>query len=295
MISRSPILLLEDDRPTGRLAEQVLSAAGIANPINWVQWGTDAIAFLDQTQQQPELLPVLCVLDLALPDVSGLSVLAHVRQEPRTRNVPVIMLTGSGQDSDIDAAYRLGISAYLIKPAGIHGLADVVSELGLSYMLLPSAGRAPAPPDQRQLGSRHPSPSPALEFTPRLASGANDRLLDPGKIASLHALANNPAVGPRRLREVLTTFRHDAADGVIAVHRAIAGRDPTEVEALAHRLAGSAGITGADILCKICAQLEHQARQGFTEELIQLSYRLDALLEQTWTAIEREFAVELGS
>ena len=82
-------------------------------------------------------MPVLCVLDLSLPDMSGLDVLRHIRVDSRAlARLTVIMLTGSGNDADIDAAYDLGIDAYLIKPAGVHGLPDVVRELRLPYELI---------------------------------------------------------------------------------------------------------------------------------------------------------------
>ena len=81
-------------------------------------------------------VPVLCVLDLSLPDMSGLGVLRHIRQTPALTGLTVIMLTGSGNDADIERAYELGIDAYLIKPAGVHGLPDVVRELRLPYELI---------------------------------------------------------------------------------------------------------------------------------------------------------------
>jgi len=82
------------------------------------------------------------VLDLSLPDVTGLDVLRHMRKHEQLSHIPVIMLTGSGHDADIEAAYELGIDAYLIKPAGVHGLPDVILELDLGYQLLPvNAGR----------------------------------------------------------------------------------------------------------------------------------------------------------
>ena len=77
-------------------------------------------------------MPVLCVLDLSLPDMSGLEVLRHIRSTPGLSRLTVIMLTGSGNDADIDAAYELGIAAYLIKPAGVHGLPDVVQGAAIS-------------------------------------------------------------------------------------------------------------------------------------------------------------------
>ena len=138
----SPILLLEDERGTGTLIVQLLAAARIANVVEWVETGTEALAYLDRAVTGEVTFPVICVLDLSLPDVTGLDVLRHMREHEQLRQIPVIMLTGSGHDADIEAAYELGIDAYLIKPAGVHGLPDVILELDLGYQLLPvNAGR----------------------------------------------------------------------------------------------------------------------------------------------------------
>jgi two-component system response regulator len=98
--------------------------------------GGAALAYLDSVVTGDLPLPVLCVLDLSLPDMSGLDVLRFIRATPALARLTVIMLTGSGNDADIDAAYDLGIDAYLIKPAGVHGLPDVVRELHLPYQLI---------------------------------------------------------------------------------------------------------------------------------------------------------------
>jgi CheY-like chemotaxis protein len=133
----NPILLLEDERATGALIVQLLAGARIANPVEWLGTGTQAIDYLDRAEAGAVPLPVLCVLDLSLPDVTGLDVLRTIRGRQHLDHLPVVMLTGSGHDADIEAAYGLGIDAYLIKPAGVHGLPDVILELDLGYQLLP--------------------------------------------------------------------------------------------------------------------------------------------------------------
>jgi DNA-binding response OmpR family regulator len=136
----TPILLLEDERATGALIVQLLAAARVANPVEWLETGSDALAYLDRAAAAQVPCPVLCVLDLSLPDLTGLDVLRQIRGSVALAHLPVIMLTGSGHDADIEAAYELGIDAYLIKPAGVHGLPDVIRELSLDYQLLPSNG-----------------------------------------------------------------------------------------------------------------------------------------------------------
>jgi CheY-like chemotaxis protein len=133
----APILLLEDERATAALVVQLLAAERITNPIESMDSGEAALDYLQQVVAGAVPMPVLCVLDLSLPGVTGLEVLRHIRTTPALAHLNVIMLTGSGNDADIETAYELGIDAYLIKPAGVHGLPDVVRELSLSYELIP--------------------------------------------------------------------------------------------------------------------------------------------------------------
>jgi DNA-binding response OmpR family regulator len=133
--SPAPVVVLEDDRTTAALIAQVLAATQMVNPVEHFSNGKDAFAYLERA---PEIgvTPVLLVLDLSLPDASGLDVLRWVRARAELEGVPVVMLSGSGDDEDIERAYEIGIDAYLVKPAGIHGLPDVIRNLGLPYVLL---------------------------------------------------------------------------------------------------------------------------------------------------------------
>jgi DNA-binding response OmpR family regulator len=131
-----PIVLLEDDRTTAALIRQVLAATSVENPLEHLERGSDAVEYLKRAATVGPR-PVLLVLDLSLPDISGLDVLRQIRAQPELASVPVVMLSGSGDDADIERAYDIGIDAYLVKPAGIHGLPDVIRRLGLPYLLLP--------------------------------------------------------------------------------------------------------------------------------------------------------------
>jgi CheY-like chemotaxis protein len=135
-VPTAPILLLEDERATAALISQLLAAERITNPIEVVDTAAGALDYLGRVVSEEARIPVVCVLDLSLPDMSGLEVLRHIRSTPALSRLTVIMLTGSGNDADIDTAYDLGIDAYLIKPAGVHGLPDVLRELHLPYELI---------------------------------------------------------------------------------------------------------------------------------------------------------------
>lgn len=136
----APIVVVEDERATAMLIVQLLAAERITNPVELQESGEAALDYLNRVVTGAVRMPVLCILDLSLPGVSGLEVLRHIRATPALEHLAVIMLTGSGNDADIETAYELGISAYLIKPAGVHGLPDVVRELDMAYELIPPQG-----------------------------------------------------------------------------------------------------------------------------------------------------------
>jgi DNA-binding response OmpR family regulator len=129
-------VLLEDDRTTAELTQQILAGANIANPVEHFTSGYAAAEHLEKVADSGPV-PVLIVLDLAVPDLPGLEVLRRLRARPEFAAVAVVMLSGSGDDADIERAYEFGIDAYLVKPAGIHGLPDVIRRLGLPHLLLP--------------------------------------------------------------------------------------------------------------------------------------------------------------
>jgi CheY-like chemotaxis protein len=133
------VVLLEDDATTAALIRQVLAATNIANPLEHFTSGIEAVRQIGQWADAGSP-PVLVVLDLSVPDLSGLEVLQRIRARPELAAVPVVMLSGSGDDADIERAYEIGIDAYLVKPAGIHGLPDVIRRLGLPQLLLPRPG-----------------------------------------------------------------------------------------------------------------------------------------------------------
>jgi DNA-binding response OmpR family regulator len=134
-----PIVLLEDDRTTAALIRQILAATNITNQLDHFTSGSAAIEHLEELAVLGPR-PVLVVLDLWVPDVPGLAVLERIRARPELAGVPVVVLSGSGDDADIERAYEIGIDAYLVKPAGIHGLPDIIRRLGLPHLLLSRPG-----------------------------------------------------------------------------------------------------------------------------------------------------------
>jgi CheY-like chemotaxis protein len=125
------ILLVEDNPDDAELTLRALKGKNLANRLHWVKDGAEALAFLD-TAEAPRLI----LLDLKLPKVDGLEVLRRVKSDPRTRTIPVVVLTSSKEDKDIVASYQLGVNSYVQKPVAFDRFIAAVSELGLYWLLL---------------------------------------------------------------------------------------------------------------------------------------------------------------
>lgn len=144
MAGEATLLLVEDDEAHVELVHEALATAQLVNPVDVARDGDEAIAYLEGVANQERPLPVFTLLDVHLPGRSGLDVLAWIRAQPRLHAMPVIMLTASEEDHDIDRAYELGANSYLTKPVGFTALVDVVRTVGLYWVVLnrpPSASR----------------------------------------------------------------------------------------------------------------------------------------------------------
>lgn len=135
--SRS-ILLVEDDPNDVLLIRRAFRKIGSEAPLNVVEDGERAVAWLDgqgeladrDRHPQPDLL----LLDLKLPRLSGFEVLEWLRGQDGLRRLPVIVLTGSRETSDVNRALDLGANSYLVKPVGFDALLDIVRMLDLYWL-----------------------------------------------------------------------------------------------------------------------------------------------------------------
>jgi two-component system response regulator len=150
-MTRPKTILMVDDNPDFiELARRAFSKAGISSPIVVAEDGTEALDYLFATgtlgDRGPENNPALVLLDLKLPRVDGLDVLRQLRSDPRTRNLPVVILTTSVEERDVLRSYELGCNSYIRKPIDFVQLAEAIRQLGLYWLTLneppPAAGGA---------------------------------------------------------------------------------------------------------------------------------------------------------
>jgi CheY-like chemotaxis protein len=130
-----PILLIEDRVVDLDLTKRALARHHLINPIQVARDGEEALAWL-QRWDEGEPLPVFILLDIRLPKVSGLSVLRAIKNHPRFRTIPIVMLTGSEDDVDIQEAYKLGCNSYIVKPVDFDKFLDIASQIGIYWCAL---------------------------------------------------------------------------------------------------------------------------------------------------------------
>lgn len=134
------ILLVEDNESDERLTTRALKKSKVANQVVVVRDGAEALDYLFATgaysDRDPSQLPTLTLLDLSLPKIGGLDVLRRIRSDPRTKLLPVVMLTSSDEQKDVLDSYGLGANAYVRKPVDFRQFMDAVITLGLFWLVL---------------------------------------------------------------------------------------------------------------------------------------------------------------
>ncbi|MEY4545815.1 MAG: hypothetical protein RL685_2010 [Pseudomonadota bacterium] len=134
------ILLIEDNESDELLTVRALEKAQVANEIVVVRDGEEALAYLFGTGvyagRDTSQLPNVALLDLNLPKIGGLDVLRRVRADDRTRHLPVVVLTSSGEERDVVQSYQLGANAYVRKPVDFNEFAQATRALGLFWLLV---------------------------------------------------------------------------------------------------------------------------------------------------------------
>jgi two-component system, response regulator len=140
-MANKTILLVDDNENDIYLTQRALKKSNIANNVVVASDGEEALDYLfcrgkyahrDKNCDNP----IVTLLDLNMPKVGGLEVLKRIRENPLTKNLPVVILTSSTEDSDIIRSYNLGCNAYVRKPVDFDQFVEAVKQLGLFWLIL---------------------------------------------------------------------------------------------------------------------------------------------------------------
>jgi two-component system, response regulator len=133
------ILLVEDNPQDLQLTQRALKKANLANHIHIARDGEEALQFIfcegKYSGRKIENAPKVILLDLKLPKVDGKEVLERIKSDPRTKMIPVVVLTSSKEQQDVVESYNLGVNSYIVKPVNFEGFVAAVQELGMYWLL----------------------------------------------------------------------------------------------------------------------------------------------------------------
>jgi RNA polymerase sigma factor (sigma-70 family) len=276
-VSEFLILMVEDEPDQVLFTQRALEKANLVNPLRIVSNGQQAIAYLagkePYADRKTNPLPSLILLDLKLPRIGGLDVLAWIRAQPKLKNIPVVVLTSSINPKDRERADQLGVSSYLCKPVDSEGLLEMMKSIGMYWMIL----------------RKNPDPSPSTPASPPEIGGMHVLVVDHDRDL-LNALAEGlrrrtPSVqadGAANGEDALGLLSSNAYDAVL-VDRETAGDD----------LAGflgriSAARPGVPILLlapETNQALDQPAKAGGVQRVFVKQARLKPFLDEVHEAI----------
>jgi CheY-like chemotaxis protein len=139
-VAAKTILLIEDNPSDIELTRRALDRSRVSNELVVVQDGQEALDYLfgsgPYAGRDAAALPGVALLDLKLPKVPGLEVLRAIRDDPRTRRLPVVILTSSNEEQDVSCCYDLGVNSYIQKPVDFERFAEAIRTLGSYWLML---------------------------------------------------------------------------------------------------------------------------------------------------------------
>ena len=134
------ILLVEDNPNDAELTLLALQKNNVTNRVDVARDGAEALEYLFATgvyaNRDPRDLPQLVLLDLRLPKLDGMEVLERIRANPRTRRLPVVILTSSNEETDLARCYDHGANSYIRKPVDFEHFIEAVKQLGMYWLVL---------------------------------------------------------------------------------------------------------------------------------------------------------------
>jgi two-component system response regulator len=147
-MGQATILLVEDSADDEALTLRALKKNNIKNEIVVARDGVEALHYLSGTGSHQgrdlSVMPQVILLDLKLPKVDGLEVLRRIRTEPRTKLLPVVILTSSNEEQDLIRGYGLGANSYIRKPVDFSQFTEAVRQLGLYWLVLNEPAPVPS-------------------------------------------------------------------------------------------------------------------------------------------------------
>ena len=135
------VLLIEDSTNDAELTIRELKKHNMANNLVHVKNGKDGLDFLFATgkyagKRDIQHTPKVVLLDIQMPKVNGIEVLEKIKTDPRTKTMPVVILTSSKEDPDIKKCYELGANSYIVKPVNFERFAEAIKNLRFYWLLL---------------------------------------------------------------------------------------------------------------------------------------------------------------
>ena len=133
------ILLVEDSPLDAELTIRALKDGKLANTVDWVKDGQQALDYLFHEggyAGRAGNMPQLVLLDLKMPRVSGIEVLRIVKADPRTRKIPVVIMTSSQEERDIAESYELGVNSYVVKPVDFTAMTNLARQAGYYWLAI---------------------------------------------------------------------------------------------------------------------------------------------------------------
>ncbi|MFT3676110.1 MAG: response regulator [Chitinophagaceae bacterium] len=135
------VLLVEDNVADAELTIRELRKHNMANHLVHVKNGEEALEFIFArgkyaSTREVQYTPKMVLLDIQMPKVNGIEVLQQIKDDPRTRSLPVVILTSSKENPDIQRCYDLGANSYIVKPVNFESFAQAIKNLGFYWLLL---------------------------------------------------------------------------------------------------------------------------------------------------------------
>ncbi len=140
MSSEIEIVIVEDNPNDAELMVRSLKHNSLANNLIILEDGEQALDYIfcrgQYAERDPRESPRVIFLDLKLPKVGGLEVLKQLKSNEKTNNIPVVIVTSSKEDPDINTAYKLGANSYVVKPVGFNKFIDTINQLGNYWLVI---------------------------------------------------------------------------------------------------------------------------------------------------------------